>query len=41
MQAIKNLGNIALVIGMSAAFVILIGWLVRAYQILFCMGYGC
>lgn len=41
MQVIKNLGSVALVIGMSAAFVVLMGWMARAYQLLFCMGYGC
>lgn len=41
MNALKNIGNVMLIAGMSAAFVVLMGWLARTYQLLFCFGYGC
>lgn len=41
MEFIKNLGNWALLIALSAVLVVGLGFWARLVQKLFCIGYGC
>lgn len=41
MHAIKNLGNIALLVALIAVIIVATGAYARLVKYLFCLGYGC
>lgn len=41
MNFIKNLGNIALLVALTAVIIIAMGFWARMVANLFCLGYGC